>query len=194
MNDGNMFLVYETLNTGNFSIAEKNNSYFDDIEGNKYESSINNVTSLYELKSLKGRFFEPDKIATVGDSVKFMLDVLKYDYSNDYMITAAKAGLINASDTAAANAPCTREKAIAMVMRLYEKKSGQKSVSASQNTQIFKDMSDIDGLYKGKVEFAVENGIVTGRGGGILGPKDQVTRGEIMELLERILALNGELE
>jgi len=194
-NKNSMNLIYETLKTGNFSIAEKSNYFFDDIQGNKYEYSINNVASLYELKSVNGRFFEPDKIATVGDAVKFMLDVLQYDYSNNYMTVAAKAKIIEAADIYSANEACTREKAIAMVVGVYGKKSGQSRLApTSQNINIFSDMNEISDVYKDKVLFAIENGMVTRRGGEMLGPKDQITRGEIMELLERALALNGEIE
>src|SRR5690606_338822 len=89
---GEVFI--ETKKLGDIAIAEPAKDFFDDIYYHRFETAINNVASVYQLKSIEGRLFKPDLYATLGDTVKIMFDILGYQYSNNYMLEAAKAGLI----------------------------------------------------------------------------------------------------
>lgn len=192
--NGKGYLSFEVQKTGYLVIADTGRDYFDDIYWHWTESSIKNVASVHRLKSVPGRKFEPDKTATLGDAVKFMLDVLDYNYDNSYMATAVKSGIINIKDLNKPDSICTREKAIAMAVRVYELKSGIKARSTENYTDVFEDMNDVSPSLLPQVRFAVENGIVISRFREILGPKDPVTRGELMVLLEKVMAFVGEID
>jgi len=185
-------VVFEISNTGDFVIAEYKGDYFDDIGNHWARDSINNVASVYSLKSVSGRKFNPDSNITVGDAVKLMFDILDYDYGNNYMTLAAKSGIIASNSSLKSGDVCSREQLVAMVVRVYEIKTGS-SAKASSNVSTFNDMSEVTPSLKSKIMFAAENGIITSRFNSTFGPKDPVSRGEAMVLLEKLLVYVGEI-
>lgn len=190
---GKGWFTFETLNTGEFAAADKGSDYFDDIYGNKYESSISNVASAHELRSIKGRIFRPGADITTGDAVKLMLDVMDYEYDGGYMTTAVKSGIIRYEDSTNAGKLCSRETAIAMAVRVYEIKSGEKVKPAGNAGNAYNDMGKVNPALLAKVKFAVENGIVGQKQNSLL-PKGNITRGEVMFSLEKVLVLAGEID
>ncbi len=186
------YVVFEIVNTGDFVIAEHKGDYFDDIKNHWARNSINNVASVYSLKSVPGRNFDPDSFITVGDAVKFMLDILDYDYGNNYMALAEKSGIIISAGSAKPGSVCIREQLVAMVVRVYEIKTGSMA-KASSGAEIFKDMNEVSSALKQRIRFAAENGIITSRYSNTFGPKDPVQRGEAMVLIEKLLVYLGEL-
>jgi len=189
------YVCFETVNTGYMAIADVTSVHFDDIIGHKYESSINNIMSVHPLKSVSGRFFEPDKDITLGEAVKLAFDIMDYhEYGSEYMASAAKIGLISYSDAAAEDELCTREKAIAMAAALYGKKTGSKLSYTGFASSIYVDLNQVRPDLLPKVMFAVENGLCVSTGSNYLSPGDYITRGEMAAILEKVLALSGELE
>lgn len=185
---------FDMLLLGPAVVAELGSEFFDDIYGHWAETSINNVFSAYSFSEFSSRRFSPDRIVNVGTAVKTMLDVLQYSYKDDFMTVAAKAGLIEYGDVSGAAVQCTREKAMAMVARVYEIKSGEKAESASSNVALFDDFDKVSPTIISKVKFAAENGIVLGVHNNKLAPKEAITRAELMALLERMLAFIGEID
>lgn len=170
-------VAYETIKTGDTVVAETGFDYYDDIYYHNYESAINNVASVHELKSIPGRLFEPDNYATLGSTVKIMFDVLKYEYGSDYMKQAARAGLISAENVGGADRNCTVGEAYKMLVRLFELKTG----------------STLDA--KSKSEFIEVNGLELIRDNKKTVPvNDSIKRGELLALIEKILVYIGELE
>ena len=190
---GKGLLSFETLMPGRMAVGEPGSEYFSDIQGSWARSSIANVASAHKLKAVTGRKFEPDKYITGGDAAKFMLDMLDYSYDSDYMTKAVKAGLISSADSQKPGAEYTREKLIAMAVRLYEIKTSDTAKATGDSTDIYKDIGQASSALLPKLRFAVENGIITSRFTDTLGPKDPVTRAETMVLLEKVLKMTGEL-
>jgi hypothetical protein len=186
-------LAFEINKAGYFVVAEPGDKYFEDIERHWAKSSIIKVASMHKLKSISGKKFYPERFATIGDSVKFMLDVLDYDYSSDYMTAAVRAGLVSRDDHGSAGAECTREKAIMMAVRVYELKSGEKAVPPAYSLNLYEDMNRVSPAALPKIKFAAESGIIISRFENILGPKDPVTRAELMVLIEKVMVLAGEI-
>ncbi|MGI6668174.1 MAG: fibronectin type III domain-containing protein [Acetivibrionales bacterium] len=186
-------LAFETLVPGRLAIADQGKDFYDDISGSYARNSIANVASVHKLKSITGRRFEPAKNLTVGDCAKFMLDMLDVDYGSNYMTLAVKAGIVPAADSGAPNQGCTREKLIAMAMRVYELKTSQSAKASGDETYIYKDIRQADPRLLPKIRFALETGVITSRFSDTLGPKDIVTRAEAMVLLEKLLRYVGEL-
>ena len=185
-------ISFQSKAPGLFAVADRTNALFDDIYGNAYESSIINVAFIHQLKSVKGRMFGPDEDATLGDAVKLVFDTLDYDYGSEYMESAAKAGFIQ-GDKYSGNT-CTRQEAACMATVLYEKISGTRAQSGSGAISGYSDYSKVDKDILGKVAFAVENGFVPNAASSKLNPTQTVTRGELMYMIEKALALAGEIE
>jgi hypothetical protein len=185
-------ISFQSKAPGLFAVADRTNALFDDIYGNEYESSIVNVAFAHRLKSVKGRMFEPDSDATIGDAVKLTFDTLDYEYGSEYMDSAAKAGF-----TAGSIYPgniCTRQEAACMAVTLYEKKAATKAQADSSALSGYSDYTKVDKAIIGKVAFAVENGFIPKAASDKLNPTEPVTRGELMYMIEKALALAGEIE
>lgn len=190
---GKGLLSFETLLPGRVAVGEPGSDYFSDIQGSWARSSIANVASVHKLKAVTGKKFEPDKYITGGDAAKFMLDMLDYSYDNDFMTKAVKAGLISSADSQKPGTDYTREKLIAMAVRLYEIKTSGRATASGDDTGIYKDIGQASSALLPQLRFAVENGMIISRFSDTLGPKDPVTRAETMVLLEKVLKLAGEL-
>lgn len=185
-------ISFKAQTSGIFAVADKTTSIFDDIYGHKFEASIINVAYLHKLKSVSSRMFEPDENATLGDAVKLVFDTLEYQYGSEYMESATKAGFIKGGKYS--GTVCSRQEAATMVTVLYEIKSGEKVKAEDDITSSYSDYSKIDKDLLGKVTFAVENGFVPNSSSSKLNPTGAVTRGELMYMIEKALALAGEIE
>lgn len=192
-NAGKGFVKVNAEKPGNIAIAEPGNSYYDDISGNWAESSINNVASKCNLKSIEGSSFYPDKNMSLGEAVKLMLDVMDVNYGNDFMTKASRSRIISENDISKQGNNCTRENAIAMICRLYEIKTGKSAKASSIGNTGFKDMAAVSEKYAKEVNFAIQNGIVAKRDTDYLIPSGAVTRGEEAAMIEKLLILIGEL-
>lgn len=169
-------LTFESIKSGETMVAQFGNDYFDDIYYHYYETVINNVASVHEIKSVSGRLFAPDLNATLGDSVKLIFDVLDYQYGNTYMEEAFKAGLINYNEIYSASRNCTVSKAYSMIVRLFELKTGT-TLSSEK-----------------KSKFISSNGFTVIRNGKSVSEDSFITRGEIMYLIEKLLVFIGEID
>jgi hypothetical protein len=186
-------LSFEVPVPGKMGAADQGHEFYNDISRSYAASAIGNVAAAHELKSVKGRNFEPAKNLTLGDGVKFMLDVMDADYAQDYMTLAAKAGIIKSTDIGSAASNCTREQLISMAMRVCELKTSQKAVSDTADMSVYKDIGQVSASLLPRLRFAYENGLITSRFSDTLGPKDTVTRAEAMVLLEKVLRYAGEI-
>lgn len=186
-------LSFETFEPGLMGVADLGNNFYDDVSGNYARKSISNVVSIHPLKSVTGRKFEPLKNLTIGDGARFMLDMLEVDYGSNYMSLAVKSGILQSADLNNSAIGCTREKLIAMAMRICELKTSQKAKAATDYTGVYKDISQATPTLLPKIRFAQEIGVITSRFSDTLGPKDVVTRAESMVLLEKLLRYAGEL-
>ncbi|MDP4093062.1 MAG: fibronectin type III domain-containing protein, partial [Bacillota bacterium] len=120
-------LSFETMNAGNMAVIDNvsNCPYLDlsyRSDSDPVKSAVMAITALHKLNSVSGTYFRPDSNATIADATKFMLDAMNVSYSSNYTSLAAKSGLISVYDNT--SAVCTREKAVLMVVRLYELKTG----------------------------------------------------------------------
>ncbi len=186
-------LIFETLVPGKIAVGERGMDYYDDISSSYARKAIANVVSLYELTAVQGEKFEPGKMLTIEDAAKFMLDIMGVDYGYNYMTLAVKSGIIPRADSTNPAALCTREKLVAMAVRVIELKTSQKAVATVDDTGIYRDASQISVGLRPQIKFALENGVITSRFHDTFGPKDPVTRAETMILIEKILKFSGEL-
>jgi hypothetical protein len=187
-------LEFELASPSRIAVADRGSDFFDDIYGNRYEDSINNVAAVHKLKSVSGRSFNPNGRAGLGDAVKLVLDIMDYSYGSNYMSTAVKSGLIQSADQKSASSSCTREKAIVMIMRAYEIKTGETAAPSDGYSDMYSDMQDVGTSSLSKVRFAVENGLAVSQSSDRLGPKSYITRAEFMAMAERMLVLAGEVD
>ena len=80
------------------------------------------------------------------------------------------------------NDPITREQLAVMLWRY----SG--SPAATNKELHFNDADEIDGYALEALRWAVENGIINGKGGGILDPQGLVTRAQVAQMLKNFIS------
>ena len=192
IDSGTGIISFRSPLTGLFGVADKTSNLYDDIYGNEYEDAIINVAFNHKLKSVQGRFFEPDSKATVGAAVKLVLDVLDYNYDSDYMGVAQKSGLIKSG--LRDRDICTREEAACMAAVMYKIKTAESIESNQSSLKSYKDYSSFDTAIASKVAFSAENGFVPISSTGYFYPKQEVSRGELMYILDKALAMAGDVE
>lgn len=186
-------LSFQVYKPSQVAVGEQGSNYYDDIASSWAYDSIVNVASVHELKSVSGRKFDPDSLATGSDVIKLMLDVLDIEYGSKHIDLAVKSGIIKSADVGKAGNDVTREVVIAMAVRVYELKSGEKAKPSSNFSAIYKDLKNVNPALLEEVKFGIQNGIATSRFSDMLGPADNITRGEVMVILERVLEAAGEL-
>lgn len=191
--DNNLGAIsFQSQTPGLFAVADRTANLFDDIYGYKYEFSIINVAYIHKLNSVTSRMFEPDENATIGDAIKLVFDTLDYSYGSEFMQSAAKAGFIKSNKSS--STICTRQEAACMAATLYKIKSSTSIQANAATISSYSDYSKIDKDILNKVAFAVENGFVPDASSSKLNPTAPVTRGELMYMIEKALALAGEIE
>lgn len=186
-------ISFQAQAPGIYAVADRTTGLFDDIYGNEYEDAIINVAFLHKLNSVSGRMFRPDDNATAGEAVKLVFDTIdNYSYGSEYMDTAVKAGFLKSGKSS--GTLLTRQEAAYMAAVLYERKAAAKVVAGTGAVSGYSDYAAFDKGMVGKVAFAVENGFVPDVNARSFNPKGNITRGEFMYMIEKALALAGELE
>jgi len=184
---------FDMNGSGVYVAGNKGAMAFDDIAGSRYASSINNIAKVYDLRSIGGRLFNPASKVTMLDAVRLGMDVMGYDHAGrDVMREAVLMGMVLGSDIGALGEYVTRERAAYMAVRIYEAKTGQRA-APSGAASAYRDLGGGTPALQGRLAFAAEYGIAVGSG-GLLSPLEQITKGELAFMLERVMALAGELE
>ena len=178
---------------GEYALAFYSRDVFDDISASRYREQINNVASVHALKSVTGRLFFPGKELSIDDAVRLALDVMDYEYDEQYLRAAYRSGIIQINDMENPYRGCTREKALAIAARLYELKTGEKASPRSTDVYPFKDMDKVSPSLLNKVQFAIQNGFMSDRYSNMLNPDEVILRGEFMGILEKVMRLAGEV-
>lgn len=108
-------------------------------------------------------------------------DVERGAWYTDAVAWAAAEGVVNgySSDSFGPNDPITREQLVVMLWRYAG------SPSSPGRLEAFSDADLAGDWAREALRWAVEKGILRGKGGGILDPKGQATRAEVAAMLMR---------
>ncbi|MGE5328585.1 MAG: fibronectin type III domain-containing protein [Deltaproteobacteria bacterium] len=109
-----------------FAVMKMGGGKFSDISGNYYANEIKAITEKYNIKCLGNGNFEPSKTVSKEEAVKIILDILNYNYDEDYLTPAKKAGITAKINTADMSQAAVKQEALTMVLRLCELMTGEK--------------------------------------------------------------------
>ena len=192
MNRRFLFLLTLTLCTAMTSEAIA----FSDVEGHWAEKSIQKAEEMKVITGYENNRFMPDSYMTRAELVaiinrfleiqsetdKYIPDVTRQDWFHSDVRKALSAGIIK-GDTNGYVRPndyVTREEAAVIMCRAF------------YDTLSFKDNDSISSWSRADILTFVKNGYITGYPDGELKPKNNITRAEIITILERIIA--GDIE
>lgn len=114
-------------------------------------------------------------------------DVAKGSYYDKAISWAVENGILSGygDGRMGADNPITREQLATMLWRY------SKSPAANESLAKFSDAAQVSDYATNAMNWAVQNGIVNGRGNGILAPNGQATRAEAAQMLMNFLQYTG---
>lgn len=123
------YIFYDLNYPKKAAVLVKGNSsvMYEDISGMERYTQIAAIAFKYNLKSVDSTRFRPNDNTTIGEAAKIVMDILDYNYDENYGSSALKARLISTSDSSNLDGNCTRKTALQMIDRLYEIKTGTKA-------------------------------------------------------------------
>lgn len=169
---GKGYIQTESNMLGQFAIVDIGMGTFDDIYLNEYEQTIDNVTSVFPIKSISGESFEPDADITALQAIQIIFDILNIDGGNDYITSAYRAKMIDS--VYEKNQKLTQKDALTMSVKLYEAKSGSE----------FETNND-------RLLFAIQNNFLPDNNS--YSPSGSLSKGMFMYIVEHALINAGEL-
>lgn len=133
------------------------------------------VTILWRMES------EPDFSANHDFN-----DVQEGEWYSDAVRWAAQNGIVKGFEdrTFRPTSPITREQAVSIFHRYAQYKDSD--ISAVSSLEEFADRGEISPWAEEAMQWAVDSGLISGRGNGRLAPKDLITRAEAAALLQRL--------
>lgn len=182
--------VVETLETTSTTCADTK-AVFTDISGHWAKSFIEQLASNGVVSGKSVGVYAPNEYLTRAEAAKIVLCNLNVQvetgdtgfsdttdhWGTDIIATAKKMGIVHGypDGTFKPNSPVTRAEIIVMLLNAQGINSGKAPVA---------NLSDLDqtAWYAGAVNFAYENGVVSGYGDGTFGPHNHVTRGEVAKI------------
>jgi hypothetical protein len=161
-----------------------------DLGSNRYRSYVNKLAAAGLLDVPSGGKFRADEAVTPEDAVAILFKAFGYKYSGNYMDSAYKAGFVTGVDFS----DMLMEEAVAMVVRAYEVKSGNKADPNPPAASLSPGVEEVDESLRGRVQFAIDNGLLlplmpTGK----FPTGKIVTRGELAAIIAVTLEFLGVL-
>jgi hypothetical protein len=92
------------------------------------------------------------------------------------------------------NDKITREEAMLMIARAMNITGLDAKLSDGEATALlqgFADAGDVSGYAETQVAACLKTGVITGRDGGRIAPKEYITRAEVAVIVERLLQKSG---
>ena len=199
MNRRFLFLLTLTLCTAMTSEAIA----FSDVEGHWAEKSIQKAEEMKIINGYEDNRFMPDSYMTRAELVtiinrfleihsesdKYIPDVTRQDWFHSDVRKALSAGIIkgDANGYVRPNDYVTREEAAVIMCRAFYSEA-----DGNVDTLNFKDNDSISSWSRADILTFVKKGYITGYPDGELKPKNNITRAEIITILERVIA--GDIE
>lgn len=199
MNRRFLFLLTLTLCTAMTSEAIA----FSDVEGHWAEKSIQKAEEMNIINGYEDNRFMPDSYMTRAELVtiinrfleiqsetdKYIPDVTRQDWFHSDVRKALSAGIIkgDANGYVRPNDYVTREEAAVIMCRAFYSEA-----DGNVDTLSFKDNDSISSWSRADILTFVKKGYITGYPDGELKPKNNITRAEIITILERVIA--GDIE
>ncbi|MFD2672002.1 S-layer homology domain-containing protein [Marinicrinis sediminis] len=162
---------------------------------------IRQLTAQQIVYGVSDAEFAPSRAVTRAEFTALLVRALQLKYVADHpfqdvkdtawyaadVAAAYQAGLVEgrAADQFAPQEKITREEMAVMLMRAYERKYGQQTLSGDDNA--FTDRTSISPWAMVAVNEAVELGLLVGQGEQVFNPKAWTTRAESAQVIQQLL-------
>lgn len=208
--DGKYYAKINSLTNSTYSVIY-NPLEFADMASHWAKKSVNNMGARLIVTGVGGGNFEPDSAITRAQFAAIVVralgltpgtgdscfdDVNGSDWYCGYVETATRYGIITGygNGNFGPNDKITREQAMLMIARAMTVTGLDVKLTENEADALlqgFSDAGDVPGYASAQVAACLKTGVITGRDGGRIAPKDTITRAEVAVIVERLLEKSG---
>lgn len=172
---------------------------FSDVEGHWAETTINSAEKINIIKGYDDGSFKPDGLMTRAELVavvnrllviesetdKYVPDVTRQDWFNSDIRKSMNMGILKGDENGFVrpNEYVTREEAILIIARAFGIKPNNQIISSD-----FRDNDTISKWAENEMLVFIQNQYITGYPDNTLRPKSNITRAEILTILNRVFS------
>lgn len=206
MKNGQYYAVINSLTNSVYTLIA-NLTEFSDVTNHWVKETVNDIGSRLVISGVGHNLFEPDRNITRAEFAAILVrglglkpgtggnpfaDVEDTAWYCDFVKTAADYRLISGYEdgTFRPMENITREQAMTMIARamgLTGLKVEFKEGEMEQLLEAFGDPSASAGYAKSSIAACIKTGVVTGRDGNLIAPRDKITRAEVAVIVRRLL-------
>ena len=174
------------------------NVFYDVAQGAWYYDAVQYVTQRGLMTGVSDRQFAPNAILSRAQAVQILyalaggptvsasndfVDVNRGDWYADAVSWATANGVVSGmgKEMFGPNAPLTREQ-LALILYHYAQVAGYAPHQGGMAIQEFSDSASISGWALEAVQWAVNAGLISGTGGGMLDPDGTATRAQVAQI------------
>lgn len=188
--NGAWYIVFEATEFSPFALVVRYSGDYDETAGVPYylDSDGNKIFIGF---AAKGKYIvKKDVVVYVAQNDKSFTDISGH-WAEGYIgfVTEREIFLGTGESTFSPNKEMTCAMFATVIGRLYERSYGEIETTGNK---AFTDC-DYDAYYGKYVDWAAENGIITGYGDGRFGPDDPITREQMAVILYRFASFLGVL-
>lgn len=204
--DGKYYAKINSLTNSTYTVVW-HTLEFGDVANHWAKDAVNDMGSRMVIDGVGGGFFHPDRDITRAEFAAIIVralglqlengastfsDVKEFDWFSSAINTAQSYNLINGFEdgTFRPNDKITREQAMVILskaMAITGLKAKLPAPSADAALFPYMDAADVSAWSQSSIVDGLQAGIVSGRSGTVLAPKDYITRAEVAVMVRRLL-------
>lgn len=204
--DGKYYAVINSLTNSIYTVVW-HPIEFKDVEKHWAKDAVNNMGSRMVVNGAGNDMYLPNKDVTRAEFAAIMVralglkagmgenkfgDIKASDWYCDYVETATNYNIIKGYDNGSfgPNDKITREQAMTMIARAMTLTTLESNLDDGETDTLINSFTDgtISAAYaKSNIAACLKTGIVFGKNGNIIAPKDNITRAEVAVIVERLL-------
>ncbi|MHB8064420.1 MAG: glycosyl hydrolase, partial [Ruminiclostridium sp.] len=208
--DGKNFAIINSLSNSTYSLVYHPIS-FKDAENHWAKEAINDMGSRMVISGGGNNVFEPNRDITRSEFAAIVVkslglkpgtgnnpfeDVASTDRYCNYIETAYEYGIISGYDKSKFGPmdKVTREQAMTMITKAMKITGISVDIKADEVEKLLSEYTDSkqsSTWAKESIVACVKAGIVSGKSGKILAPKDDITRAEVASIVEKLMKKSG---
>ena len=201
--DGKYYAKISSLTNSTYAVVY-HPAEFSDMETHWAKDAVNDMGARMIVSGAGNNTFDPDRNMTRAEFAAIIVkalglapgtgnsgfaDVASSAWYCGYIRTATQYGIITGYGNGAFGPldPITREQAMTMIARAMKLTGLEAPEGGAGVIGSFTDSSAVSAFARESVEACLRAGIVSGKGGNAIAPKDNITRAEVAVMIQRLL-------
>ncbi|WP_066507538.1 DUF4347 domain-containing protein [Abyssisolibacter fermentans] len=205
--DGKYYAKINSLTNSAYSVIFSPKS-FKDVANHWAKDSINDMGSRLVINGVGDGYYEPDRDITRAEFATIVVkalglmrngtgndvfsDVTKNEWYYDAVSIAYEYGIISGYDNGKFGPmeKITREQAMTIIARAMEITKLKVEIQDGEIDKLFEEFNDFEksaNWAKNSIASCIKAGIVNGRNGQLIAPKDNIKRAEVAVIVRRLL-------